>query len=296
MIDPPARGLDDLAVFVVVAELASFIAAARRLAMPTSSVSRAVARLEEQLGVALLRRTSRKVTVTDEGRQLLLGAAPHVEGLSEALALAADRRATPTGALRVTAPAYTGATRVARALAAFAAAHPGITIELDTSNTLHDLVRDGFDFAVRVGNGLSPDLIARRLWQGQLGLFAARELVRRELRGRRVVSREQLERAPCVVMRATSVWRFDGPDGKTIEIAPQPRFAVNDPRAIIEVASRGLGIAMTPVDAAAHARTLVPLRADFGEPQPIDLFVVYPTRRLLPQRVRMAIEWLATRG
>ena len=284
-------------MFVVVAELASFIAASRRLAMPTSSVSRAVARLEEQLGVPLLRRTSRKVTVTDEGRQLLLGAAPHVEGLGEALALAADRRAELTGAVRVTAPAHTGATRIAQALAAFAAEHPGITIELDTSNTLHDLVRDGFDFAVRVGEGLNADVIARRLWRGQLGLFASREFVRRELRGRRTVTREQLERTPCVVMRASSVWRFDGPDGRTIEVSPLPRFAVNDPRAVVEVASRGLGIALTPVDAAApHARTLVPLQVEFGEPQPIDLFIVYPTRRLLPQRIRAAIEWLATRG
>src|SRR4051812_3454636 len=102
----PPGALDDLAVFVSVAQHVSFVQASRRLGIPPSSVSRSVARLEEDLGVALLRRTSRKVAVTDDGRQLLLRAAAHVEGLEEALATAADRHPEPSGVVRVTAPAY----------------------------------------------------------------------------------------------------------------------------------------------------------------------------------------------
>src|SRR5688572_11385187 len=123
---PEGAMLDDLVVFVAVAQQRSFVQASRRLALSTSSASRAVARLEESLALPLLRRTSRNVAVTDEGQQLLQQAAVHLEGLGAALALAAEQRLEPSGVVRVTAPAYTGSTRIATALARFAVAHPAI--------------------------------------------------------------------------------------------------------------------------------------------------------------------------
>ncbi|HYP77429.1 MAG TPA: LysR family transcriptional regulator [Polyangiaceae bacterium] len=292
-----ARSLDDLAVFVCVAQQGSFVAASRRVAIPTSSVSRAVARLEQELGVQLLRRSSRKVAVTDEGRQLLDWTGPHLEGLEEALALTADRRPRPRGVVRVTAPAYTGSTRIARSLAAFSLTHREITIELDATNVMRDLLQDGFDFAVRVGSSVSPDFVARRLWQGQYGLFAAEAFVKNVLSGNARVSRELLERKPCVALRRSACWRFRSPSGSLIEISPQLTFAVNDPRGTAEVARQGVGIALLPLDAVTDdSQGLVRLTTDFGEPEPIDLYLVYPTRRLLPQRVRMAIDWLMKEG
>jgi DNA-binding transcriptional LysR family regulator len=290
----PPGALDDLAVFVSVAQHASFVEASRRLAIPTSSISRAVARLEDDLRVPLLRRTSRTVAVTDEGQQLLLHAAGHVEGLQEALAAAADRQPEPSGVVRVTAPAFTGSTRVARSLAAFALAHPNIAVELDATNVLRDLLEDGFDFGIRVGPDADADFVARPLWKGHFGLFASRGFVKRALRGKPRVTREALERGPCVVLRPGAVWRFRDGEGRAVEITPRSCFAVNDPRGAIDVARRGLGIALAPLDAVpADTGDLVRVEADFGEPQPVDLFVVYPTRRLLPLRVRMAIDWLA---
>lgn len=292
-----AGALDDLAVFVSVARHASFAAASRRLHIPTSSVSRAVARLEEELGIQLLRRTSRDVALSDEGRQLLEDASPHLEGLEKALTVTADRRRRPSGVVRVTAPAYTGSTRIARALAAFALEHPEISVELDATNVVRDLLHDGFDFAVRVGSLTSADFVTRRLWQGQYGLFAARAFVKKALAGQRVVTRETLERGPCVVLRPAARWYFRGPEGNSIEIIPQASFSVSDPRGTADVARRGIGIALLPLDLlAGDARGLVRLRSDFGEPELVDLHVVYPTRRLLPQRVRLAIEWLVNEG
>jgi LysR family transcriptional regulator AphB len=289
-----AAALDDLSVFVSVAENASFVEASRRMAIPTSSVSRAVTRLEDELGVQLLRRTSRKVIVTDEGQQLLLRASPLLEGLEEALTSAADQQREPSGAVRVTAPAYTGSTRVSRALAEFAAQHPKISIELDASNGIRDLLREGFDFGVRVGPLSNPDFVARRLWSGRFGLFAARSFVQSALGGRRVVERETLKAQPCVVLRASKVWRFCDSGGHETEVTPRVRFAVNDPRGALEVASRGLGIALLPVElVAANSRSMLRLQTDFGDPESLDLYIVYPTRRLLPQRVRMAIDWLS---
>jgi len=286
--------LDDLSIFVSVARQTSFVAASRRLAIPTSSVSRAVARLEEELGVQLLRRTSRNVVLTDEGRQLLGHAAPHLDGLEEALSSAVDRLPEPSGVVRVTAPAYTGSTRIARSLAAFSLAHPNITIELDATNVIRDLLQDGFDFGVRVGPYVHPDFVARRLWQGEFGLFAAPAFVNSALSGKTELNREDLACQPCVALRTPIVWRFRSNTGEVLEVSPPVRFTVNDPRGTADVARQGLGIALLPLDAVAQdSRGLLRLRTDFGEPVPVDLHVVYPTRRLLPQRVRMAIDWLA---
>jgi DNA-binding transcriptional LysR family regulator len=232
------------------------------------------------------------VAVTDEGRDLLLRAGPLVDGLREALASAADRRAEPSGLVRVTAPAYTGATRVAAALADFAREHPQVTIELDPSNAIRDLVEERFDFGVRVGPVVDVDFVARKLWSGAFGLFAAPSLAKR-LGGKRAsLTREALARAPCVVTRPGGEWRFRDERGRSVAVRPTARFAVNDPRAAIEVARRGVGVVLAPVDAAVEAG-LVALETDFGSPEPVDLYVVYPSRRLLPRRVRLAIDWLA---
>jgi len=283
--------LDDLSVFVSVAEHASFSEASRRTALPTSSVSRAVARLEERLGVPLFRRTSRQVSLTVEGRDLFAEAAPHVQGLEAALTAASERRAEPSGIVRVTAPAYTGATRIAAALAEFSATYPQIQLELDASNTRRDLLDEGFDFAIRTGPAVAADFVTRKLWRGYFGLFATPEFAAQALGTQTGVKREMLEKEPCIVLRRTAEWAFVSARGRRVALKPRLRFAVNDPRGAVEVARKGLGFVLAPLDAVADTG-LVRLKTELGEPEPVDLYLVYPTRRLLPQRVRLAIDWL----
>jgi len=284
--------IDDLAVFVAVARHTSFVAASRETGVTTSSVSRAVARLEDALAVRLLQRSSRKVALTEAGRQLLLHAAPHVAGLGEALAVAADRHPEPTGTVRVTAPAYTGSTRIADALARFALAHPRIRIELDATNTIRDLIEDGYDVAIRVGANADPSFVARRIFHGEFGLFATPGFAKRAHRPREPIGREVLERAPCVVSRASARWTFRDASGAVTEVAPCVHFAVNDPRAAVAVAARGVGFVVAPLEAAAAEPRLVRVSSPLGEPVPLELYIVYPSRRLLPVRVRLAIDWL----
>jgi len=285
--------IDDVAVFVAVAQHASFVAASRETGVTTSSVSRAVARLEDALATRLLQRSSRKVALTEAGRQLLLHAAPHVAGLGEALAIAADRHPEPTGTVRVTAPAYTGSTRVADALARFALAHPSIRIELDATNTIRDLVDDGYDLAIRVGANVDPSFVARRVFHGAFGLFATPGFVKRARKPREPIGRDVLERAPCVVSRTSARWTFrDAATGAVTEIAPCVHFAVNDPRAAVAVAARGVGFVVAPLEAAAAEPRLVRVSSPLGEPASLELYLVYPSRRLLPVRVRLAIDWL----
>jgi DNA-binding transcriptional LysR family regulator len=290
---PKPKLLDDLAVFVAVARAGSFVRASGRTGVPTSSVSRAVARLEEELGACLLRRTSRKVALTDEGRRLLARTGPLIDGLGEALASSAGAAGEPSGLVRITAPAFTGATRIAASLAELARAHPLIDVELDASNALRDLVEDGFDFGVRVGPAVDADFVARRLSTGTFSIFATRELLRSTFgRKRPLATRETFERGPCVVMRTSAVWRFRDAAGRRVEVKPRARFAINDPRAAVEVASRGVGFVLAPREAAAAAPSLVPVACDLGEPEPIELYIVYPSRRLLSDRARLVMEWL----
>jgi len=95
------------------------------------------------------------------------------------------------------------------------------------------------------------------------------------------------------VLRSAVTWHFRDPKGRDLELTPSPRFAVNDPRAAVAVAARGLGVVLAPIDAVAPELRLRRLVPDFGEPAPIDLVIAYPSRRLLARRVRAAIEWLA---
>lgn len=285
--------LDDVAVFVTVASQHSFVQAARRLRMPTSTVSRSVARLEEALATRLLQRTSRSVALTDEGRALVARAAGHLEGLAAALSATAEERSEITGRLRVTAPAFTGSTRVAAALAGFAAAHPAVTVELDVSNTLRDLLEDGYDFGIRVGPTVDADFIAKKLWTGSFGIFATKSCADRLFGQRKRVRRADLERGPCVVMRTSTTWRFRDRAGALVQVNPAKSFVLNDPRGVAEVARRGVGIAQLPLELAADMPELERLSTELGEPEPLELFAVYPSKRLLPLRVRAALDWLA---
>lgn len=285
----PPGSFEDLAMFVEVARQLSFVAAAETMKTPASTVSRAVARLEDALRVRLLQRTSRRVALTAEGQQLLLRAAPAVDDLGNALTATVDDGAEVRGVVRVTAPAFTGSTRVARRLAEFARKYPGVTIELDVSNAIRDVIEDRFDLAIRVGPLEDADLVARRLWESEFGVFGARSLIGKD----RLLTRARLDELPAIVTRASGKWRFVDPGGARFEVTPRARFAVNDPRAAADVARRGVGLALVPLEAVSRGDPeLVKLRCDFGEPEPARIFAVHASRRLLPTRVKLVLDWL----
>jgi DNA-binding transcriptional LysR family regulator len=173
---PPVHArLDELGVFIEVASSGSIAAAARRLGVPKSTVGRAIARMERDLGTLLVRRMARGQTLTEAGRLLALNAAPHVNALRD-LSAGVGREADEVfGTLRVTAPADIGTLVLAPLIAAFTARHPRIRIEVELSMRVVDLVREGFDLAIRIAATRSlpsSTLIARKLARLELGLYA----------------------------------------------------------------------------------------------------------------------------
>ena len=106
-------------------------------------------------------------------------------------------------------------------------------------------------------------------------------------------TREVLDRTPAVVLRRTASWRFVDRRGDVVEVCPSVRFAVNDPRAAVDAAREALGLVIAPVEA---AEGLVRIHPPFGEPAPVVLYLVYPSQRRLPRRVRLTIDWLLERS
>ncbi|MDF2692642.1 MAG: transcriptional regulator, LysR family [Labilithrix sp.] len=242
----------------------------------------------------LFDRTSRRVTVTQEGRRLLERAGPVADELAEILGDVAEREHTPSGRLRVTAPLISGAGAIGRALLDFAAHHPRVSLELSLSNSVVDLVEEGFDLGFRSGPINDPSLVVRRLWTLPSTLAASPGFVRRELRGRRLLTRDAMLRVPAVTTTA-GPWRFRRADGTSDDITPNERLRVNDPRVAVDAAKLDLGVIRAMSDALVGT-DLVTLTCEIGALEPRDLYAVFPSRRLMPMRVRMAIDWVAAKA
>jgi DNA-binding transcriptional LysR family regulator len=288
--------LDDLQLFVAVARARSFVAAARRLVVPTSTVSRRIAALEEALGARLLQRTSRRVGLTDDGARLFERASARVDELVAAVDQTMDREAEPAGRLRVTAPVLTGTHQIAPALFGFAAAHPKIVLELNLTNAVVPLVEAGYHLAFRAGPIRDRELIARKLWSMPQVFAAAPSMIRDHLGGKTRITRAALARVPAIVTRA-SRWNLVDRNGAIEEIVARDRVTVNDPRVAIAAAVAGLGVVCATLDALAeYGPSLVALTIPGRRPEPRDLFAVYPSRTLVPSRVRAALAWVIAHG
>ena len=263
--------LDDVNLFLAVAELESFSRAAERTRVPTSTLSRRIHALEQGLGLRLLQRSSRSVAVTPEGAALLERAAPLMQELWAATELGDDRELS--GPVRVTAPVSIGADRVAPALFAFAARHPKVELEVTLENATVDVIERGLDFAVRAAPVKSAELVAR------------------ELGGKPRISRARVTKLPAIVTRQSPRWHLLQ-RGQPRVVRPAARVVVSDPRLAVDAARKGLGLVCVPDSL---LRDLVRVQITGHQVAPRAVYVVYPSRQL-PARVRAAIEWLRAHG
>lgn len=272
--------VNDMLLFAQVVESGSFSVAGRAIGMPKSTVSRRIAALEAALGVRLLQRTTRTLSLTDVGeayadrcRMLRM----EVQAANEHVASAG---AVPRGRLRVTAPIEIGRRYIAPCLAEFAILHPEVQIELDLSDVARDLVAEGWDLAVRVGALADSTLVARKLGPTQQTVCAAPDYLARRPPPARP---EDLTDHDTLVMTAGIggfVWPFEGPDGY-IEARVRPRAESNDFEAVCRMAVEGLGIARLPSWVAfehLEAGRLVPVLNDY-RPEDLGVHVLYPSRR-----------------
>jgi DNA-binding transcriptional LysR family regulator len=297
MMEQSASGLEanDLLLFARVADLGSFSQAARRLGLPKSTVSRRIAALEARFGERLLLRTTRRQRLTELGRQLLDHARQVALELDAVAELRERRQAAPSGRLRVSMPSDFANLLLADMLAAIVSLHPGITLELDLSPRRVDLLAEGFDVALRMGD-LADDglLAARRLTVFGNGLYAAPGYLAEHgdpQRPEDLLQHQavhllggQGEAQPWTLRRADALWQG----------LPPGRVGANSPELLIRLARAGAGIAAVPDHfaqprlARGQLRRVLP---DWCLP-PHAAWAVFPGRKLMPAKTRVFIDML----
>ena len=279
--------LNRIAAFVRVVEAGSFMAAAKQLGLPGSSVSRAVANLERELGVRLLQRTTRRLHLTDAGQHFFARMQAVLAEADEATRAVSGFASAPKGTVRITASPGLAPLEFPRLLARIVERYPGIAIELRMTTRVVDLVGDGIDLAIRGGQLHDSSLVVRKVSPSDIGVFAAQSYLDRHGRPRRPA---ELQRHACLMFggpEGKMPWRLRGPEGE-ITVPVTGPITCDDMAFLRDACSAGLGIAMLPLEVATLAQPgapalvrLLPRYSRIGG----GLYVVWPSQKLVPASV-----------
>lgn len=278
--------LSEIDAFVHVAAAGSFSLAARQLGVPKSTLSRAIARLEDTAGVRLFERSTRSVRLTEAGRLFRERAEPHTAGLRDAMDALGNERERPTGTLRISAPPD-AAELLSSIVVPFIARFPGVQVQVDLSTHLVNLVADGFDAALRASQRLrDSSLMARQLVRAELQLFAAPSYLARRGQPAQV---EELTRHDCVAFAPQNQvmeWRLQNASG-TRKVRIESRIECNEFPFMRAALAAGAGIGFLPsffVRDDIAAGRLIRVLPDWSTPGGA-LYFVYPRARHVPKRV-----------
>ncbi len=291
--------LTGITVFVTVAEARSFRAASERLGVTRSAVSQAIRRLEERMGVALVQRTTRSVHLTEAGERLYQSVRPALDDLAAAMEAVGEMRDQPSGMLRITVSSIAEGFLSGSILAGFLAAYPDIRLDLAVSDEEFDIVAEGFDAGVRLGEVIEQDMIATPVSAEQRQMVVGSpDYVARH--GAPTHPRD-LSAHHCVGWRpspqvAPYRWEFTE-NGHDFDVAVNPRVTTNDMRVMIRLACSGAGLTfgMEETFRPYIARTeLVPLLEEFCPPFP-GFYLYYPSRRNVPPKLRVLVDYLRQR-
>lgn len=283
-----------LSAFRATAEAGSFAAAARRLGLTPAAVSRTVADLEAQLNVRLFNRTTRRMSLTEAGTLYLGHVVRILDGLAEADRALDPLHGTPSGTLRVAAPLTGTLVSLSRAIPRFLLRYPGISLDLDLDDRRVDIVRDGYDLAIRGGDGLEDSsLTARRLMVMRHVLCAAPAYLAAHGSPR---TPEELGAHLCVRFSLSGhadVWEFRRAE-RTVRVPVSGRYSVTSSLAVRDALLEGFGISLIPasyVAADLAAGRLVPLLADWQTVE-MSVYAIFPSRRLLAPKLRVFLDFL----
>ena len=287
--------LNDLRVFEKVAALKSFSAAARALELPKSSISRAVTRLEKELGARLFQRTTREVTLTDTGTALQERCIDILYRVGETLDYVGGLRATPRGRLNVTAGIGFGVNVLSELLPRFIERYPEVNVCVDLTSQAVDLVAEGVDLAIRMGPMPPSQAVAKRLGSIRRYLCAAPSYLGKHGSPRSVAD---LGKHDAIEMPAINgrprIWTFSNSKHRTAKIEPRPRIIVNDPLTIHRLVANGAGIGCvsgylcTPDFKTGR---LIHLLSEWTLPS-VEVSVVFPSHRELAPAVRAFVDFI----
>ncbi|HFJ8954179.1 TPA: LysR substrate-binding domain-containing protein [Serratia liquefaciens] len=290
--------LNGISVFVTAVEAGSFALAASRLHLSRSAVGKTIARLEQRLAVRLFHRTTRSLSLTDDGALFYERCLRALEEIRTAEMLLESGKQQVNGRLRVSMPVLFGRMCIAPLLTSMAREHPGLELELSFNDRVVDLIEDGFDLAIRNGTLVSSSgLVARRVGDHRMTLCAAPEYL---LRSGEPKTLEQLAQHDAVTyMRAGVVlnWMLLDACGKEQEVIPKKGLQMDDLQAIADATVAGFGIAWLPcwlVREALLKGELVRLMRN-RPGMSFDVHAVWPQTPHLPLKVRLAVDTLVSK-
>ena len=285
---------DAMAAFVAVCETESLTAAAKRLGISLSVLSRQISSLETRLGARLFYRTTRSISLTDAGSRYLERTRRILGDLEEAELAAQGERAEPRGKLSVTAPLIFGRLHVAPLLARLVERHPDVTVELDLSDRFVSLVEEGHDLAIRIGHLPDSQLIARRFGETRRALVASPSYLKKAGTPLHPADLKDFATIAFMPVSPSFDWHF-AEAGADLGIRLDPRFVTNSGDTAIALALDSAGIARVlhyQVRDAIREGRLVEVLASFA-PAPMPIHAVYPSARLLTAKVRAFIDLIA---
>lgn len=285
--------VQEMTSFVAVVEAGSFVAAADATGLSKAAVSRHVADLEERLGVRLLQRTTRRLSLTEDGQTFFARAKELLAAIDEAESEISARTGEPFGLLRINAPLSFGILHLAPLWGRFAERHPRISLDVTLADRVVDLVEEGYDLAVRITNLPSSALVSRRLASTRMVLCASPTYLQRH--GTPKHPRELATHSvfSYSYWSTRDEWTFIGPEGP-VAVRLNPRIHTNSGDTCRAAALEHQCIVLQPdflVGEDLRRGTLVELMPECRAIE-IDIYAVYPLRKLLPTKVRRIVDFL----
>jgi DNA-binding transcriptional LysR family regulator len=282
----------DALIFIRVVDEGSFTAASRTLKLPKSTVSRRVSRLESQLGLQLMRRTTRRLSLTEAGHAFFKEASRAAEALVSAEMVATSILDEPRGRLRITAPSELG-TRTFEILLGFSKAYPDLDLDLNLSNQYVDLIEEGYDVALRGGKPPQGTLTGRPLMGGDIQIVASPQYLDQHGTPKRA---SDIIRHRCILFPSWvngSAWQMNGPRGK-VRIPINGKLTINNLDGVRQATLQGYGISLMPsghCEADIKTGALVRILPRLSKPSG-GMWMVYPRTNYLSAKVRVFVEYV----
>jgi DNA-binding transcriptional LysR family regulator len=280
-------------VLVEVVRSGSFVGAAEVLGMSKAAVSRHIGELEARLGVRLLQRTTRRLSLTEAGQIFHARSKDILDSVSESEDEISTQTGTASGQLRISAPVTFGVRHLAPLWGEFRRRHPRVTLDITLADRVVDLIEEGYDLAIRIGRLSSSTLVSRRLAITRMVLCAAPDYLAAHGTPRHPHELAGHEILAYSYWSDKDEWRFDGPEG-AVSVRTQPRLSSNSGDTCRAAALAGQGVILQPsfvVDTDLAAGTLVELMPEYRAVE-LGIYAVYPTRKHVPAKVRALLDFL----
>jgi DNA-binding transcriptional LysR family regulator len=290
--EPNVTAISDLDIFARVARTGNMSAAGREMGLSPAVVSKRISLLEERLGARLFHRTTRQLTLTETGEGYFKRVVDILSLVDEAEDFVSRRNTKPRGQLKVTAPTSFSRFHIAPHLADFLDRYPDIELDLHLTDTFVDIIREGFDLAIRIGELEDSSLVARKLAPDTRVICAAPRYLERAGTPK---SLADLDTHNCLSVGAQDVWRIEGLDGEH-QVRVKGNVRSNSAEFVREALLSGLGIGLRPswdIGPELACGRLQVVLPEYRGSSRLAIHAVYPTREFLPAKVTALIDFLA---